>query len=205
MILGTVSVPSDDQARLGSNIVLETGEMVEPLTAEGALNDLLSLEKELALEIAQELGYELTQAERQRILDNRPGSLAAFLAFSRGLLAEDMGDYQAATAHYADAVQQDPAYGEAQERLQGVAGVPAIPQILSGLVITPQTPIPSVTTMGALANTMASSIMDLASHQPERATIQAGTGNTIVDVLPDGNDIVLVLEAVITIIITIPR
>ena len=41
------------------------------------------MEKELALQVAAGLGYQLTEAERQRILENQPGSLAAFLAFSQ--------------------------------------------------------------------------------------------------------------------------
>ncbi len=75
MVLGTVSVPSESQTRLGSNIVLETGEMVEPLAAEGELGDILAMEKELALGIAENLGYQLSEAERQRVLENQPASL----------------------------------------------------------------------------------------------------------------------------------
>ena len=57
----------------------------------------------------------------------------------------------------------------------------------------------------AIAGTLASSILDIASHQPERATIDAGTSATILDLVPEDAQILPLLEAVITIIITISR
>jgi hypothetical protein len=56
-----------------------------------------------------------------------------------------------------------------------------------------------------MVNTLASSIMDIASHQSERATLAAGSIGTIVDVLMEGNEILPLLEAIITIIIPISR
>jgi len=207
MILGTASIPAEGQTRLGGNVVLETGEMVEPQATEGELNQILSLEKELAFRIAGSLGYELSQAERQRILQNQPASLMAFLAFSRGLLAEDRGDYEAAAAFYSAAAEADPGYGEALNRQESVAGVAMIPIQLAQLTMFPGAGLPVLDEpmMSSLANTLASSIMDVASHQPERATLEAGSVNTIVDVLPEADDILPLLEAVISIMITIPR
>lgn len=211
MILGTVSVPPDASARLGGSIVLETGELVEPFSSEGELESILSMEKDFALQIAESLGYQLSEAERQRILENQPGSLAAFLAFSRGLLAEGMGDYEAAAVFYREAVSADSDYGEAQVKLRGATGVEMGLAQIAGLTFLPEG------TLGAaagfepaamfdpLANTLASSIMDMASHQPERATIDAGSISTIVDVLLEDSLVLPLLEAVITIIITIPR
>ena len=205
MILGTVSVPSDAQVRLGGNIVLETGELVESLPTEGELDDILSMEKDLALRIAEELGYQLSEAERQRILENQPGSLAAFLAFSRGLFAEGLGDYEAAAAYYGEAVSADPQYGEARERLRGATGVTMGQAQIAGLTLPPETGLGTAAVFDAVANTLASSIMDVASHQPERATLDAGSSGTTIDVLPGDNQLIPLLEAIITIIITIPR
>lgn len=205
MVLGTVSVPSDAEARLGGNIVLETGEIEEPIATEGAVGDILSLEKEMALQVAEGLGYQLSEAERQRILENRPASLAAFLAFSKGLLAESLGDYQGAAGFYAEAVRADPQYREAESKLRATNGVEMGQTRIAELTYVPA---PEPNLMGGfdpLASTMASSIMDIASHQPERATIGAGTGTSIVDVIPEDAQILPLLQAVITIIITIPR
>jgi tetratricopeptide (TPR) repeat protein len=210
MVLGTVSLPSDQELRMGGNIVLETGELVEPLTAEGGLNDLLSLEKAYALQTAENLGYVLSNAERQRILENRPASLAAFLAFADGLFAEEQGDFEAAVSHYREAVRADPQYGEAQDRLRGSAGAEALSVASLGEI--PTIPISVDQSLGLspatnlMASVLGASILDIASHQSERATIDAGTANTVIDLLPEDLDILPALEAIIIIIIiTIPR
>jgi len=205
MVLGTVSVPSDAQTRLGGNIVLETGELVEPLSTEGELADILSMEKELALSIAANLGYQLSEAERQRILENQPGSLAAFLAFSRGLWSESLGDFEAAAAFYSEALVADPQYGEARVKLRAAAGVEMGQAQIAGLTFSPEPGSGAMTGFSAVENTLASSILDIASHQPERATIDAGTSSTIVDLVLEDAEILPLLEAVITIIITISR
>jgi len=205
VILGTVSIPSEDEARLGSNIVLNTGEMVEPLTTEGDLEEILSMEKDLALRIASELGYQVSQEERQRILDNRPASLAAFLAFSRGLLEEDRGDYEAAAIFYNVAVQEDNSYEAAQDHLQDVAGITLGAEQLSGLMLIPEILASGPTGLDPLASTLTSSILDVASHQSEWATIEAGSAGTVIDVLLGGTEVTPILKAVITIMITIPR
>jgi tetratricopeptide (TPR) repeat protein len=209
MILGTVSIPSDREIQLSGNIVLGTGELVEPLTTEGALRDLLSLEKEYALQIAENLGYQLTEAERQRILENQPGSLAAFLAFSRGILSEDLGDFRGATAHFQDAVQADPQYGEAQERLRGAVGADALneagPGGVAAAVASVDQNLGASPEMAFSSSALASSMLDIASHQPERATIGVGTANVALDVLPGDSQVIPSLEALITILIWIRR
>ena len=60
----------------------------------------------------------LSQAERQRILENGTQSLVAFLAYSRGLVAEDLGDFPAAALHYADAARADPNFTAARDNYQ---------------------------------------------------------------------------------------
>lgn len=208
MILGTVSVPSDAEARLGGSIVLETGEVAEPLAMEGALEDILSLEKELAINIAESLGYQLSEAERQRILENRPGSLAAFLSFSRGLLAEGLGEYDAAAAFYGAALSSDPNYGEAQTKLRETSGVEEGRNQLAQL----SDPGPSQADAArselmanTMANAMAGSMMDVATHLVERVTIDAGTSGTLSTVLLSENQILPLLEGIIIITIRISR
>ncbi len=76
---------------------------------------------------------------------------------------------------------------------------------IAGLTFLPET-VPGLEAgFGPLANTLASSILDIASHQPERATIDAGSASSVIDLLPEDTDILPALEAVITIIITISR
>lgn len=209
MILGTLSVPSEARATLGGNIVLETGELVEPTTAQGDLRNLFSLEKELAVRVAVNLGYQLSEAELQRILENQPASLAAFLAFSRGLMEEDRGNYGLAAEQFREAVRADPEYGEARERLREAVGADVLSQTGRGgaLVVASRVDqqLAGVSPTSLLSSTLAGAVLDLASHQPERATLGAGSAAATVDVLPQDFQVVPVLEAVLHILITIPR
>src|SRR5213080_5130757 len=59
-----------------------------------ALDQLLTLEKNIALGLFQQLGVTLTTAERNAIEQRPTRSLAAFLAYSRGLLSEDEGRFE---------------------------------------------------------------------------------------------------------------
>jgi len=210
LVLGTVSIPSERDTRLGGNVVLETGELVEPTLTEGELRELLELQKEYSARIAEALGYDLSEAERQRMLRNRPANLSALLAFSRGLMAEDLGDFEAAAAHYREAIAADPNYQEAQQRLRGAVGADVVSQASPGEVtrvgiqvdqalgIVPETP-------GLFAGALSGAVFDVASHQPERAMIDAGSATPSAAVLPVDNRVVPNLEAILIIIITIPR
>ena len=80
------------------------------------LEQLFALEKRIALELFDELGITLTVAERNAVEQRPTRSLAAFLAYSRGLTAEDEGRYDDASRYYRDAVRIDPDFGAAFQR-----------------------------------------------------------------------------------------
>jgi TolB-like protein len=86
--------------------------------AQGAdqLEQLFALEKRIALDLFDRLGVTLTVAERNAVEQRPTRSLAAFLAYSRGLAAEDEGRYEDASRFYRDASRIDPGFGAASER-----------------------------------------------------------------------------------------
>lgn len=218
MVLGTIQIPSPSEVRMASNIVLETGEIAEPYGTGGALEDLLELEKDMAVRTAEALGYQLTDAEIQRIRQNVPSSLSAFLAFSRGLMAEDLGNFEAAAAHYAEAVRADPAYQEAQQRLKEAVGAEVVSGTTEGEVTSLPTEVDQALgeltgseaqgeglgSAGILASTLASSIIDVASQQAERATFSVGS-MIPTEVVVEPPALPPALTAYIRITITIPR
>lgn len=113
----------DDDARIGIDAavveVREPGlEAVDPLSAEDAVERLFDLEKQLALDLHEELGVQLTPAERERISERQTESVQALLEFGRGLQAEDAGDFQTAQEHYSAAASIDPGFQLAQTRLR---------------------------------------------------------------------------------------
>jgi len=83
--------------------------------ASDVLNRLFDLEKELVLSIFNNLGIQLTPAERADINQRPTANLQAFLAYSRGLVAEDRGDYGAARDAYTEAAGLDPAFRQAAQ------------------------------------------------------------------------------------------
>jgi tetratricopeptide (TPR) repeat protein len=222
MVLGTVSIPTSLDARLGGNVVLETGEVVEPTLTEGELTALLDLQKEYSARVAEALGYGLTEEDRRRMEENRPANLRALLAFSRGLMAEDAGDFAGAAAHFQDALSADPQYGDAQQRFRSAVGADVVSRSGRGEVVqvasrvdqalglpsqpTPTTPPPSPPpTSGLLQSTLGGAVFDVASHQAERSLVDAGSATPAGSVTPSENQVVPPLEAILTIIITIPR
>jgi len=83
-----------------------------------ALDQLLTLEKNIALGLFQQMGITLTTAERNAIEQRPTRSLAAFVAYSRGLLLEDERQFEAADAFYQQAVRLDPSFSAAQNKSQ---------------------------------------------------------------------------------------
>jgi len=98
-----------------------------------ALDQLLTLEKNIALGLFQQLGVTLTTAERNAIEQRPTRSLAAFLAYSRGLLLEDEGQFESANTFFQNALRLDPVFGAAQNKSREVQ------QIMAGNSLTTAT------------------------------------------------------------------
>jgi tetratricopeptide (TPR) repeat protein len=81
-----------------------------------ALDQLFTLEKNIVLRLFTDMGVTLTTAERDAIEQRPTRSLAAFLAYSRGLELEDEGRFDAASRLFDNAVRLDPGFGAAQQR-----------------------------------------------------------------------------------------
>ena len=80
-----------------------------------ALNRLFDLEKQVVLSIFTNLGIQLSDQERAAIAQRPTQNLQAFLAYSRGLEAEDRGDYSGARDAFGEAAGLDPAFRAATQ------------------------------------------------------------------------------------------
>lgn len=178
MVQGLVAIPDEDNVRLEATVVLATGEVTSPGSVDGRLRDLLRMEKEIVVSIASQLGYTLSQAERSAILENGTQNLVAFLAYSNGLVAEDLGNFSAAAAYYSQAVQADPGFQAAREGYQSAQATPSVQQASAGQVTTvaAQTvePPPAADPVsGAIGSTVA----ELAPTQAEQNAADPGTSD----------------------------
>jgi len=154
MVQGVASITPNGPVRLSASVVRGDGTVRSGAQASGTFKELLDLEKQLVFGLAAQLGIQLTDAERQRILRQGPRNLAAFLAYSQGLDALDRGDYRGAAAAFSASVRADPSFQAAQQQQQAAEGAPAVQgggDVVSAVeaVAEPATP-PEPPTQGAL-------------------------------------------------------
>lgn len=126
MVQGLAAIPPQGEVRLEATVVLPTGEVTSPEAVTGRFRDLLRMEKNLVVQISSRLGYQLSEAERRTILENGTQNLTAFLAYSRGLVSEDAGDYSRAAQYFSQAVRADPGFQQAREQYQATVVADAV-------------------------------------------------------------------------------
>jgi tetratricopeptide (TPR) repeat protein len=179
LVQGLADIPAKGDVRLEASVVQSSGEVTSPQVVTGRLRDLLKLEKNVVVGLSTTLGYQLSEAERRRILENGTQSLAAFLAYARGLEAEDAGDYSRAAAYFAAAVRADPQFTAARERFQSAsvsADVQSAPPTQAAITAAPPEPLSN-----ALDNQLVGGAQDMGpnlveSNQPSAPPEQASVG-----------------------------
>jgi tetratricopeptide (TPR) repeat protein len=126
-LVQTRLVVGGDGLELEARVARDTALAEGVQTTSGELDDLLAMEKQLAVALADRLAGPLTPAEEQAILDNGPRSVSVFLDWAEGLLLEGEGDFAAAAAAYRRAAAADPGFVDATERARAAAA--AVPVI----------------------------------------------------------------------------
>jgi len=117
LVQGSIFQLDSSQLRVDAAVVdVGTTKVSGVAQAADQMEQLFALEKRIALDLFDQLGVRLTVAERNEIEQRPTRSLAAFLAYSRGLTAEDEGRYDDASRFYRDAVRLDPDFGAAFQK-----------------------------------------------------------------------------------------
>lgn len=182
-VQGTADVSSEEQTRLVAAVVTDPDSDPASVEVQGRVEDLLEMEKQLVFGLSEAMGYVPTPAERARIEGNGTRNLLAMLAYSRGLIAEDAGDYEAAVAHFQQAVAEDPGFTQAGVELEAATAADAVATSSAGEVtaVGPRAR-DAVAARGQaiqdpLGDAISSSISDIASLGAERLTGSVGQGN----------------------------
>jgi hypothetical protein len=129
LVLGSLSSGSDGELIVGARIAdVATSDVRQAVSATAPLERIFDAEKALAFQLFRELGIELTPAERAAVEQRPTKNVAAFLAYSRGVRFEVMGDYGAAAQEYQDALRIDPSFQMAGARIGG-AGTASAAQL----------------------------------------------------------------------------
>lgn len=176
MVQGLATIPPEGEIRLEASVVQGTGEVTAPEAVMGRFRDLLRLEKDLIVALSARLGYQLSEAERRMILENGTQNLTAFLAYSRGLLAEDAGDFQRAAAYFSDAVRADPGFQAAQEQYQSASVTEEVQQAAPDQAAeTPPPPAPDAGADAGTGGQINASSQELAGTTSEKTAAPANT------------------------------
>ncbi len=124
LVSGSVTPLTDARLGIDARVVdVATARRVgSGVRATTSLDDLLDQVETIAFRLFDELGVTLTPAERALVEKKPTRSLAAFLAFSRGVRDEAMFDFGRAGRSYAEALALDPDFTLARQHLAGVAG-----------------------------------------------------------------------------------
>ena len=124
MVQGSLNQMGAFDLRADAAVVdVPTSQIQGTVNASDQLEAVFNLEKKIALDLFSQLGVTLSPAERNAIEQRPTRSMQAFLAYSRGLTAEDEGRYEEASRFFNDAVRIDPGFAAAQQKSQEVRAV----------------------------------------------------------------------------------
>ena len=115
-------ISGDNQLRMEALLAASGGDGSGPtVTRQTALQRLLDEEKELALGIYQQMGVELTPAERERVTRRMTQNVQALLVFGAALQASDAGEHARAAELFRQAADMDATFVVARLRAASAA------------------------------------------------------------------------------------
>ena len=223
IIVGGITQTGDD-IRVDAPIVnVSNAQVVATPSDSRTLDQLFTLEKNLAFNIFRSLNVTLTTAQRNAVEQRPTKSLAAFLAYSRGLTFQDEGRFDDASRLFDQALRIDPGFSAATSKAQQSQAAAQGQQVTtttveSGLQGTGEGRIVDGASQGvvvASTNGLASTVLTAAaSLNPSPAGAATTGGGTTTTQAPTksnpaatgtGTDNVANKTATITIIIHIPH
>lgn len=117
VVQGSIQETGTTGVQLDANAVNSTTAAVSATgSAGGEMEQILDAQKEVVFELLDRLGVAITPAERQSLQERPTRDLQAFLLYSRGLSAEDNGDFGSAASLFNQAAARDPNFRDAGGR-----------------------------------------------------------------------------------------
>ena len=123
ILSGNIAVAAEERLRVQSQIIdTIDGAILTDAQVERPLSEFHRIPGELVVRTAEGIGIKLEEATRRELLEAPPvtSSLAAFLAYGRGLTYEDQGLWENAAAEYAYALRLSPEFDLARQRVEMV-------------------------------------------------------------------------------------
>ena len=135
VVQGSIADQPGNRVQVNAAVV-DVGSAGIKATAQGRdlLSRLFDIEKQIALGIFTNLGIQLSPAEQDAINQRPTQNLQAFLVYSRGLEAQDHGDFGAALADFNQASALDPNFRAAAASAASATNLSAASQQSVGQV-----------------------------------------------------------------------
>lgn len=176
VVQGTIAQLPGSNVRVDAVVVdVPTSQIQGSTNSTDQLEQIFSIEKKLALDLFTQLGVTLTVAERNLIEQRPTRSLAAFLSYSNGLVAEDAGRYDDASRYFQEAVRLDPGFGAAQTKSSEVKSVAV------GTTVT------ASTVESGLKGTSEGAAVNAATQGSAQPSVNVGVGSTAQNAAGDLN------------------
>jgi len=124
LVSGSLLSTDEGRIRLDGAIIStldSSASTIQPLS--GELSHFFKIQKDFVFNLIGELGLELSVEERDAIEEVPTESFLAFMAYCRGLQYQERGMYGAARTEYGKAVDADPAFMQAADRLRQVSDI----------------------------------------------------------------------------------
>ena len=114
VVQGSIQEPSATTIQLDANAINSlTSDVSATGSAGGPMEQLFDAQKQVVYQLLDRLGIRLTPAERTSLEERPTKDLQAFLLYSRGLAAEDAGDFRSAAGYFTQAARRDPSFRDA--------------------------------------------------------------------------------------------
>ena len=135
LIQGSITQVGTSITLTTAAVSVQTAQVSPVATGDDQLEQLFDLEKKVVFDLFDRLGVTLTSEERNQVQAARPTrNLRAFLAYSRGLMADDRGDFFEAARLFNDARSLDPGFGGAGIKAAGATAAAQGTQVSSATV-----------------------------------------------------------------------
>jgi tetratricopeptide (TPR) repeat protein len=119
VVRGDLSVEADKKVRLDAmTFNALQNEAASPVSVKDVFERLFRIEKSLVFKVLGQMGIDPTPQEKQRILRVPTQNIQAFMAYCKGLDLEDKGAFEQAAAQYQNALDLDPGYTSAREKIK---------------------------------------------------------------------------------------
>ncbi|HET7040494.1 MAG TPA: CsgG/HfaB family protein, partial [Gemmatimonadales bacterium] len=117
VVQGSIQQPTAADVQLDANAINSTDASVSATgSAGGAMDKILDAQKQIVFQLLDKLGVVVTPAERTALEERATRNLQAFLLYSRGLAAQDGGDFNGAANLFGQAARMDPGFRDAGAR-----------------------------------------------------------------------------------------